>query len=56
MKMVFPLSQQLGAFLKERRQSLDARALGYLSQRRRTLGLRREEVAQRASISVTWYT
>ncbi len=35
---------------------LDPAALGFPSQRRRTLGLRREEVAQRANISPTWYT
>src|SRR5579885_918915 len=45
----------LGAFLKDRRQRLDAAALGF-GGRRRTRGLRREEVAQRANISVTWYT
>lgn len=46
----------LAKFLKEKRQSLDPIALGYDSTRRRTPGLRREEVAQRANISVTWYT
>lgn len=45
----------LGAFLKDRRARLDAAAFGF-SGRRRTRGLRREEVAQRANISVTWYT
>lgn len=35
---------------------LDPAALGFPSERRRTLGLRREEVAQRANISPTWYT
>ncbi len=35
---------------------LDPVALGYPSERRRTPGLRREEVAQRANISPTWYT
>jgi transcriptional regulator with XRE-family HTH domain len=47
---------RLGAYLKDRRAKLDPAALGFSSQRRRTLGLRREEVAQRASISPTWYT
>ncbi|TCT03248.1 helix-turn-helix transcriptional regulator [Aquabacter spiritensis] len=47
--------QRLGAFLKDRRQRLDAAALGFAG-RRRTPGLRREEVAQRAGISTTWYT
>lgn len=45
----------LGHFLKGRRQRLDAAALGF-GGRRRTPGLRREEVAQRAHISTTWYT
>ena len=35
---------------------LDAAALGFSATRRRTPGLRREEVAQRANISPTWYT
>src|SRR6185503_19278374 len=46
----------LGAYLRERRSKLDPAALGFMSTRRRTRGLRREEVAQRASISPTWYT
>lgn len=46
----------LGTYLKDRRARLDAVALGYAATRRRTPGLRREEVAQRASISPTWYT
>lgn len=48
--------QSLGDFLKSRRVRLDPVALGYSAQRRRTPGLRREEVAQRANISATWYT
>jgi transcriptional regulator with XRE-family HTH domain len=46
----------LGAYLRERRSKLDPAALGFTTTRRRTRGLRREEVAQRASISPTWYT
>ncbi|HLJ70956.1 MAG TPA: helix-turn-helix transcriptional regulator [Roseiarcus sp.] len=46
----------LGAYLRDRRAKLDPGALGFSSERRRTLGLRREEVAQRANISPTWYT
>src|SRR3954451_17543300 len=46
----------LGAYLRERRTKLDPAALGFSTARRRTRGLRREEVAQRASISPTWYT
>ncbi|KKB62792.1 XRE family transcriptional regulator [Robbsia andropogonis] len=45
----------LGAFLRNRRTRLDPKSLG-LTGRRRTPGLRREEVAQRANISPTWYT
>jgi transcriptional regulator with XRE-family HTH domain len=46
----------LGLYLKQRRTRLDAGALGFSTTRRRTPGLRREEVAQRANISSTWYT
>jgi transcriptional regulator with XRE-family HTH domain len=46
----------LGTYLRDRRTKLDPAALGLPSERRRTVGLRREEVAQRASISPTWYT
>src|SRR3984885_15047086 len=46
----------LGVYLKDRRAKLDPAAFGYAAKRRRTPGLRREEVAQRANISPTWYT
>ena len=46
----------LGTYLRRRRAKLDPAALGFPPERRRTLGLRREEVAQRANISPTWYT
>jgi transcriptional regulator with XRE-family HTH domain len=46
----------LGSFLKSRRARIDPASFGYSGSRRRTPGLRREEVAQRASISPTWYT
>jgi transcriptional regulator with XRE-family HTH domain len=46
----------LGSYLKDRRAKLDPAAFGYAPKRRRTPGLRREEVAQRANISPTWYT
>lgn len=46
----------LGAFLKDRRAKLDPTAFGLPLTRRRTPGLRREEVAQRAHVSATWYT
>jgi len=48
-------SSSLGLYLRDRRTRLDPAALGF-SGRRRTPGLRREEVAQRADISATWYT
>ncbi|HEY2532484.1 MAG TPA: helix-turn-helix transcriptional regulator [Xanthobacteraceae bacterium] len=46
----------LGTYLKVRRARIDPAAFGLSPQRRRTPGLRREEVAQRAHISPTWYT
>lgn len=46
----------LGTYLRARRARLDPVALGFAAGRRRTPGLRREEVAQRANISATWYT
>jgi transcriptional regulator with XRE-family HTH domain len=47
---------RLGTYLKDRRTRLDPAALGFSAVRRRTTGLRREEVAQRANISPAWYT
>jgi len=47
---------QLGAYLRDRRGRLDPASLGFGARRRRTPGLRREEVAHRANISATWYT
>jgi transcriptional regulator with XRE-family HTH domain len=46
----------LGAYLRDRRSKLNPKAFGFDGARRRTPGLRREEVAQRANISATWYT
>ena len=46
----------LGNYLKDRRARLDPTAFGLPLMRRRTPGLRREEVAQRANVSATWYT
>ena len=46
----------LGSYLKERRARLDPKAYGLPLERRRTPGLRREEVAQLAHVSATWYT
>ena len=47
---------RLGGYLKDRRAKLDPASFGFSAGRRRTAGLRREEVAQRANISPTWYT
>jgi len=47
--------EALGVFLRQARLRLDPVALGFSGGRRRTPGLRREEVAQRARISVSWY-
>lgn len=47
----------LGEFLRAHRARLSPAGLGLpTGQRRRTPGLRREEVAQRCGLSVTWYT
>ncbi len=45
----------LGTYLRDRRMKLDPASFGFPPDRRRTPGLRREEVAQRANISPTWY-
>lgn len=47
---------RLGTYLRDRRTRLDPAAFGLGGGRRRTPGLRREEVAARANISPTWYT
>ena len=49
-------TNELGDYLRDRRAKLDPAAFGFSSVRRRTPGLRREEVAQRANVSATWYT
>src|SRR5882724_5707768 len=51
-----PTDNLLGTYLRDRRRRLDPAAFGFAVGRRRTPGLRREEVAQRANISPTWYT
>lgn len=48
-------SNFLGDYLRDRRARVDLAALGLSAEKRRTPGLRREEVAQRANISPTWY-
>ena len=57
--MTEPLTQRrdLGAFLRAHREKLTPAALGLPGGgRRRTPGLRREEVAQLAGLSATWYS
>jgi transcriptional regulator with XRE-family HTH domain len=49
--------RELGAFLRNRRERIRPEQVGLRSlRRRRTPGLRREEVAQLAGVGVTWYT
>jgi transcriptional regulator with XRE-family HTH domain len=49
--------RELGAFLRARREKLAPAAVGLpAGARRRVRGLRREELAQLAGLSVTWYT
>ena len=50
-----PTGNPLGTFLRDRRTRLDPAGFGFPAERRRTPGLRREEVALRANISPTWY-
>ncbi|MGE8131958.1 helix-turn-helix transcriptional regulator [Methylobacterium sp. NPDC080182] len=59
--MALPPDQRrlLGAFLRARREALTPAAIGQppgAYTRRRTPGLRREEVAQVSGLSTTWYT
>ena len=53
-----PGRDELATFLRSRRARLDAQPTSGLPPglRRRTPGLRREEVAQLAGVGVTWYT
>ena len=46
----------LGQFIKATRARLTPEEFGFVHGRRRTPGLRREEVAQLCEISTTWYT
>jgi transcriptional regulator with XRE-family HTH domain len=49
--------QELAAFVRSRRERIAPEQVGLRpSRRRRTPGLRREEVAQLAGVGVTWYT
>src|SRR5689334_25262769 len=56
MSLSEPKESALGAYLRDRRTKLDPASFGLPLARRRTPGLRREEVAQRANVSATWYT
>ncbi|MEH2251083.1 helix-turn-helix transcriptional regulator [Nostoc sp.] len=54
--MAYPRRSELGDFLRSRRQKLSPEAVGLpTGQRRRTPGLRRQEVAELAGIGVDWY-
>src|SRR5947208_6499397 len=49
--------RELAAFLRSRRERITPEQVGFPpGPRRRTPGLRREEVAQLAGVGVTWYT
>ncbi len=49
--------RELAAFLRSRRERITPQEVGVaLAGRRRTPGLRREEVAQLSGVGVTWYT
>jgi transcriptional regulator with XRE-family HTH domain len=54
--IVNPRQSELGDFLRSRREKLTPKAAGLpAGRRRRTPGLRREEVAELAGIGVDWY-
>lgn len=50
------IAYELSQFLKSKRSSLNPKDFGFAVGRRHGKGLRREEVAQLAGVSVTWYT
>ncbi|WP_156758897.1 helix-turn-helix transcriptional regulator [Microbacterium karelineae] len=55
--MIDDRRRELGSFLRARRERVSPRDAGIaVNGRRRTPGLRREEVAQQAGIGITWYT
>ena len=54
--MALTAENTIGLFLKARRAKVDPASCGFEASHRRTPGLRREEVAQRANISAKWYT
>jgi transcriptional regulator with XRE-family HTH domain len=54
--MLDPRRRELGDFIRAQREQLPPAAAGFVGGRRRTPGLRREEIAQLAGLSTTWYT
>src|SRR6267154_2713531 len=56
MVMADPRRSEFGDFLRSRRERLTPKSVGLAGgRRRRTAGLRREEVAELAGIGVDWY-
>ena len=49
-------ASELANFLRVRREGIAPEEAGFSRGRRRTRGLRREEIAQLAGVSATWYT
>lgn len=49
-------ASELANFLRVRRERITPEEAGFARGRRRTRGLRREEIAQLAGVSATWYT
>jgi transcriptional regulator with XRE-family HTH domain len=49
-------ASELANFLRVRREGIAPEEAGFVRGRRRTRGLRREEIAQLAGMSATWYT
>lgn len=49
-------ASELADFLRIRRERITPEEAGFARGRRRTRGLRREEIAQLAGVSATWYT
>jgi len=54
--MMMPKSKELGSFLKKKRSTLRPDQFGLnLDKKRRVIGLKREEVADLAGVSIDWY-
>ncbi|EOZ9140285.1 helix-turn-helix domain-containing protein, partial [Providencia stuartii] len=57
MKAMQRMRPELAEFLKQKRESISPEEVGLpRTTRRRTPGLRREEVAALAGVGLTWYT